>query len=561
MQGSDALCECAPGSTEVHEIEVDVSLFTCFGIDVAGGVYVQTGGALNNSPVYYRAEPEARYLYRQGAEWYISKKFNDVEYEIKFAGCQNTPQTAQELADYAVSGCTPAMVCENNVAWEGDGMFGVRNVTRCVCDAHFMRSTGSGACLRCPTGSYKLLLDTGESWCTACHANSDKLDPFLGIDGCGCNVGYTGPNTDGFMRPGSTQVLTEYSEGWLGEFYIYIRGTMDNPAFLGFDALIPAHKTNLLHINYPHRGTFPWAPGSFAGRWRGVIRITKAGSYSFHVNSDDGSWLWINEVMVVNNGGHHGMTVRTASVTLAVGDHDARIHWYEQGGAAGIIVHYKGPDIPNWVLLPAYTRHEKEVQVSWGSMEPEAGKCTKCDLGKYKPSTGSAPCVKCPANLHPLHNAFAAENEVLNCNVCAVGFAWNAQTQECAQCASDEFNNEAGDSMCFKCVSTPPYVPLTDSMMVWHKFDQDPPAWGPGTGPGQGNRGMIYDSSGRDSHGYFVWDVYARGQSRDTLDRQFFIEGDASLSSSSGHAVHLKAVLLGVDTSILFYFRFGGLTC
>jgi len=59
MQGSDAQCECATGSTEVHEIEVRVSSFLCYGNDVAGGTYVKTGNMLNNSLVYYRAEPEA----------------------------------------------------------------------------------------------------------------------------------------------------------------------------------------------------------------------------------------------------------------------------------------------------------------------------------------------------------------------------------------------------------------------------------------------------------------------------------------------------------------------
>jgi len=68
MQGSDSQCECASGSTEVHEFEVQVSGFLCYTIDVAGGTYVKTGNMLNNSSVYYRAEPEARYLYRKGEE-------------------------------------------------------------------------------------------------------------------------------------------------------------------------------------------------------------------------------------------------------------------------------------------------------------------------------------------------------------------------------------------------------------------------------------------------------------------------------------------------------------
>ena len=163
-----------------------------------------------------------------------------------------------------------------------------------------MRSSSSGVCLECPAGTYKLLLETGGSRCRQCHANFDTLDPSFGIDGCGCNVGYMGPNTDGFMSPGSTLEQTEYSDGWLGVFYIYDGATMQNKDFVGFDALIPAVRNHLLHINYPSRGHFPWAPGAFAARWRGVIRITTPGIYTFHVNSNDGAWLWINEVSLLS---------------------------------------------------------------------------------------------------------------------------------------------------------------------------------------------------------------------------------------------------------------------
>ena len=41
------------------------------------------------------------------------------------------------------------------------------------------------------------------------------------------------------------------------------------------------------------------------------------------------------------------MQVSTGTATLAVGNHDVRVHWFEGGGGAGAIVHYKGPDIPS----------------------------------------------------------------------------------------------------------------------------------------------------------------------------------------------------------------------
>jgi len=167
---------------------------------IAEGVYADTGNVWNDSPVYYRAEPEARYLYRQGEEWYISKKFNDVEYELKFAGCRATPQTVQGLTEHNESACIPAMVCAEEVQWNPAGFLEAAAITRCVCGTQFVRlNDGSGVCVECPRGSYKLLLEAGKSGCRTCPANSDTLDASFGIDGCGCNVGYMGPNTDGFV--------------------------------------------------------------------------------------------------------------------------------------------------------------------------------------------------------------------------------------------------------------------------------------------------------------------------------------------------------------------------
>jgi hypothetical protein len=44
---------------------------------------------------------------------------------------------------------------------------------------------------------------------------------------------------------------------------------------------------------------------NFAAKWIGNIEIKTAGRYTFSTTSDDGSRLWINNQMVVDNGGYH----------------------------------------------------------------------------------------------------------------------------------------------------------------------------------------------------------------------------------------------------------------
>jgi beta-glucosidase len=45
--------------------------------------------------------------------------------------------------------------------------------------------------------------------------------------------------------------------------------------------------------------------GNFAAKWIGTLEIENAGLYTFGLTSDDGSRLWINNQMIVNNGGYH----------------------------------------------------------------------------------------------------------------------------------------------------------------------------------------------------------------------------------------------------------------
>src|SRR5205823_3973473 len=63
---------------------------------------------------------------------------------------------------------------------------------------------------------------------------------------------------------------------------------------------------NFSVINYPSTGAPLWAGGptfDFAMRFQGTFAITNADSYSFWISSDDGSALYIDGQLVVNNDG------------------------------------------------------------------------------------------------------------------------------------------------------------------------------------------------------------------------------------------------------------------
>jgi len=76
-------------------------------------------------------------------------------------------------------------------------------------------------------------------------------------------------------------------------------------------------------------------PDDFSFRCAGFLKIEHAARYTFELNTDDGSRLYINDEVVLDHWGHHGMTPKTSTVQLEEGLHPLRIDYYEEDGWAG----------------------------------------------------------------------------------------------------------------------------------------------------------------------------------------------------------------------------------
>ena len=75
----------------------------------------------------------------------------------------------------------------------------------------------------------------------------------------------------------------------------------------------------------------PWPlPPPFSIEWKGEIRIERAGLYTFHLESDDGSILEIDDRVVVDNGGEHAIRTLSGTVRLSEGVHDVRIRYFNK---------------------------------------------------------------------------------------------------------------------------------------------------------------------------------------------------------------------------------------
>lgn len=71
---------------------------------------------------------------------------------------------------------------------------------------------------------------------------------------------------------------------------------------------------------------------AYSALWSGVLFAPRAGEYLFKVTSDDGSWVLLDAVTVIDNGGQHGPETRTVRLHLARGSHALTVRYFDAGG-------------------------------------------------------------------------------------------------------------------------------------------------------------------------------------------------------------------------------------
>jgi DNA-binding beta-propeller fold protein YncE/4-amino-4-deoxy-L-arabinose transferase-like glycosyltransferase len=84
-------------------------------------------------------------------------------------------------------------------------------------------------------------------------------------------------------------------------------------------------------------------PSPFSIQWEGRIYAPTTGNYVLATNSDDGSLLYIDGQLVVDNGGHHGDRYIEGRMTLEEGFHDIILRYFQDGG---------GRKIELWWIVP-----------------------------------------------------------------------------------------------------------------------------------------------------------------------------------------------------------------
>lgn len=99
---------------------------------------------------------------------------------------------------------------------------------------------------------------------------------------------------------------------------------------------------------------------------KGILKIIDEGVYSFYLTSDDGSQLFINEQLVVDNDGLHGKQEKIGSIFLGRGRHSISTHFFQKGGAASLSLKFQGgaylkQDIPPNLIEHLYSSLEQNI--------------------------------------------------------------------------------------------------------------------------------------------------------------------------------------------------------
>lgn len=164
----------------------------------------------------------------------------------------------------------------------------------------------------------------------------------------------------GVVRP-----TLDAGDGLVGEYFTNLTWT-GSPAFSNVDTEPSAGTMKQRWNGIP--------PEQFSVRWTGFLTVGRSDLYTFATTSDDGSQVMVDNQLVVDNGGMHGVATRSGSIRLDRGSHVVVLRYVQFGAAAvlGWSWSHDGGDyapVPAWALSQRPTRYATVVNariVEWG---------------------------------------------------------------------------------------------------------------------------------------------------------------------------------------------------
>jgi len=88
-------------------------------------------------------------------------------------------------------------------------------------------------------------------------------------------------------------------------------------------------------------------------RWTGRIKAPKSGTYKFITNSDDGTRLWIDDKLIIDDWNVHAAEDYGANINLTKGYHQIKLEYFEGEGFASVKLMWIKPGAKSKKVIPS----------------------------------------------------------------------------------------------------------------------------------------------------------------------------------------------------------------
>ena len=185
---------------------------------------------------------------------------------------------------------------------------------------------------------------------------------FTGFGNLTASLGYSS-NAITLVLTGPTNGVTQRGQGLLCEYWNLPinQTTWNNGHFIDAPLTALPSFTNSLVIPAPVLGTTVsnvnltarMRDTNYFMRFSGYLNVPTNGSYTFFLNSDDGSLLWLDDVLLVNNDGAHAVTEVGGTTNLTAGIHKLVVGYFQNSGSAVLELRWSGPGLAKQLIPDA----------------------------------------------------------------------------------------------------------------------------------------------------------------------------------------------------------------
>ena len=168
--------------------------------------------------------------------------------------------------------------------------------------------------------------------------------------------------------------------------YQYFEGEVSQTAEIEKLSKIKTGRCPKFSINQQRRNE------NFAFIYNGYIRIPKDGVYTFYLKSNDGSLFYLDDFLLINNDGPHGIKEENAVVSLRKGFHKIAVKYFQMGGGQLLTVSWKGAEFEKTEIPTTLLFHKNQGfsdAVSW--LEKEAFRIIRASKRTMNDGTAAFP--------------------------------------------------------------------------------------------------------------------------------------------------------------------------